>query len=376
MRRTNLRDNQPKGRFPIRRNWRQILKVSALFLVLIAPGLTKVAAQTAPAETNAAAPLAGVHRVVFLGDSITYAGRYVDDIEAYYTTRFPHRHFEFLNLGLPSETVSGLSEPGHAGGKFPRPDLHWRLASILQQTKPDLVFACYGMNDGIYLPFDAERFQKFKDGMEWLHAQVVAAGARIIHVTPPVFDSVTAQQLKKARGRDPSAPPFAGYNAVLDRYAGWLMSERTNGWRVVDVHGPMNQWLARHRRENPGFSYTREGIHPDAAGHWIMARQILLYLGAQEVGNEASVTAMLAGQPQGGEILKLIRQKQTLLKNAWLTKTGYQRPGIPQGLPVETARLRADALDKRINALVLAAAGETKARTSKIAKAGVVPEAK
>jgi hypothetical protein len=64
------------------------------------------------------------------------------------------------------------------------------------------------------------------------------------------------------------------------------------------------------------------------------------------------------------------------LKNAWLTKTGYQRPGIPQGLPVETARLRADALDKRINALVLAAAGETKARTSKIAKAGVIREAK
>jgi len=34
--------------------------------------------------------------------------------------------FEILNLGLPSETVSGLSEPNHAGGAFPRPDLHER----------------------------------------------------------------------------------------------------------------------------------------------------------------------------------------------------------------------------------------------------------
>src|SRR6516164_2042518 len=69
-------------------------------------------------STNALAKLQGVHRIIFLGDSITYAGGYVDDVEAYYVTRFPDRHFEFINMGLGSETVSGLSEPGHAGGKF------------------------------------------------------------------------------------------------------------------------------------------------------------------------------------------------------------------------------------------------------------------
>ena len=36
--------------------------------------------------------------------------------------------------------------------KIPRPDLHERLERVLTQTKPDLVFARYGMNDGIYLP--------------------------------------------------------------------------------------------------------------------------------------------------------------------------------------------------------------------------------
>ena len=97
--------------------------------------------------------LAGAGRVLFLGDSITYSGQYVELIEAYFVTRFPKRQIEFLNLGLPSETVSGLSEPGHAGGAFPRPDLHERLARVLEKTKPDVVIACYGMNDGIYLPF-------------------------------------------------------------------------------------------------------------------------------------------------------------------------------------------------------------------------------
>ncbi|MDQ6813524.1 MAG: G-D-S-L family lipolytic protein, partial [Bacteroidota bacterium] len=138
-----------------------------------------------------AQPLAaGVKRILFLGNSITWAGNYVNDVEAFIRVQHPVRELEFINAGLSSETVSGLSEPGHAGGSFPRPDLHERLARVLTQTKPDLVFACYGMNDGIYMPFDLDRFQKFKDGINWLHAEVTKTGARLIHLTPPYYDEV------------------------------------------------------------------------------------------------------------------------------------------------------------------------------------------
>ena len=130
---------------------------------------------------------AQVKRVVFLGNSITYAGQYVTAIDVYYRTHYPNQPIEFINVGLPSETVSGLSEAGHADGKFPRPDLHERLERVLAQTKPDLVFASYGMNDGIYLPFDETRFQQYKEGIEWLHNEVVKTGASIIHLTPPVM---------------------------------------------------------------------------------------------------------------------------------------------------------------------------------------------
>ena len=50
-----------------------------------------------------------VQRILFLGDSITYSGQYIDYFEAYLFTRFPERRFEVINAGLPSETVSGLS---------------------------------------------------------------------------------------------------------------------------------------------------------------------------------------------------------------------------------------------------------------------------
>ena len=59
-----------------------------------------------------------------------------------------------IDMALPSETVSGLSENGHAGGKFPRPDLLERLDQVLRISRPDVVIACYGMNCGIYQPFN------------------------------------------------------------------------------------------------------------------------------------------------------------------------------------------------------------------------------
>lgn len=71
-----------------------------------------------------------VHKILFLGNSITYDGKYIVDLEAYFIARYPKRHFEFINVGLPSEAVSGLSEPNHADGKFPRPDLHERLGRV------------------------------------------------------------------------------------------------------------------------------------------------------------------------------------------------------------------------------------------------------
>ena len=99
-------------------------------------------------------------RVVVLGDSNTQAGGYVA-LTAYYLDKlYPSKSFDVISLGLASETLSGLSEDGHAGGKFPRPCLFERLGRLLDKAKPEVVFACYGINDGIYQPLDKERFAR------------------------------------------------------------------------------------------------------------------------------------------------------------------------------------------------------------------------
>ena len=132
-------------------------------------------------------------RIVFLGDSITHSRPIHRIRRRLLRLQNPQAHRELLNLGLPSETLSGLSEPGHADGKFPRPDLDERLDRILEKTKPDLVVACYGMNDGIYYPPSDERLAKYQEGIRFLRERAVAAGAKVLHVTPPVFDPVPIQ---------------------------------------------------------------------------------------------------------------------------------------------------------------------------------------
>ena len=127
--------------------------------VAIAMGLVSVAMTIAAAEPERL--LDPGKRILFLGDSITHAGYYVSCLEAQLRAANPASNPVLINLGLPSETCSGLSEPDHP---FPRPDVHERIDRALAKIKPDVVFACYGMNDGVYYPFSDERFAAYKKG--------------------------------------------------------------------------------------------------------------------------------------------------------------------------------------------------------------------
>lgn len=221
--------------------------------------------------------------------------------------------------------------------------MHERLHRVLERIKPDIVFACYGMNDGIYMPFNETRFEQYKTGMNWLHDTLVKTGARVIILTPPVYD--------ETRGS------AKGYAAVLDKYADWLLAQQKNGWEIADIHYPMKKYLTAHRRVDAdfgikGFFLAADGIHPGAAGHWLMAKQILLYLGEKKVTGCPDIQAAMATHRQGDAILKRIEEKQALMKDAWLSTTGHKRPGMKTGLPLNEALSRSAAIDNQIKALL------------------------
>ena len=312
--------------------------------------LIPVADNRAPAAP--ALNLLAAKRVVWLGDSVTYGGEWGEFVEAWVRMQFPTTEIEFLNVGLPSETVSGLSEDGHAGGAFPRPDAHERLGRLLEKAKPDLIVACYGMNDGIYFPLGDARFKKFQDGIKRLRERAAHEGVRVIHLPPPVFDPQPLAGRTLPAGRDAYPQPFEGYNGVLDRYSDWLVSQRTNGWEVVDTHGPMNRFLAEQRRTNPQFLLAGDGVHANTQGHWLIARELLRHWGADaSLVNADQPDALVKSHPHGAEVLKLVQQRERVLKDAWLTHVGHQRPGMGQGKPLAEAESAARELAAKLREL-------------------------
>ena len=150
--------------------------------------------------------MGGEPRIAILGDSIPYSGQWPALVEAALRQAPAYRHAEIVSMALPSETVSGLSEPGHAGGAFPRPCLHDRLDSILSKYAPTLVIACYGMNDGMMQPFSESGFQAYQQGMERLKKRVEDTGAQFIAITPPPYMADTPEK-DAARYNQPHGSP-------------------------------------------------------------------------------------------------------------------------------------------------------------------------
>lgn len=288
-------------------------------------------------ELAAAPPLSlDGKRVLFLGDSITHAGHYISMLEEEFLLQ-GNNDVEFINLGLPSETCSGLSEPDHP---FPRPDVHERIDRALAKVKPDIVFACYGMNDGIYYPFSEERFGKYQTGIHQIINKVNQAGAQLVLMTPPAFDPLPLKEKRKLlpAGAEKYAwfAIYENYDEVLKKYSEWLMSIDENVELVIDLHSPVNQYVQNKRLENPQFTMSPDGVHVNQEGHAVIADAIM---NALAIPNQ---------QFEDEQLSKLVHQKQTLLHNAWLSHVGHQRPGVKAGLPLDQAIEQSAQLDQQI----------------------------
>ena len=297
-------------------------------------------AQPAAGETaRAKAALDGVERTVFLGDSITQAGEYVVDIQCWLLAHGIDA--ECINLGLGSETATDLTAEENAAHlqtyQFARPAIGKRLDRVLGMTKPDLLFVCYGMNDGGALPADDAGLGRFTESITRLREAALQSGVKkVVLCTPPVHD---------AKG-DASR---AAHDANLARYTDWLLSKRMDGWQVVDFHTPMRKALDAGRATDPAFALAADGTHPGRDGHWIMAKQILEgFFGAEPI---TATSAEELFPSNGKEIRALVRELTDLRFTAWMSRIGHQRPGVAGG-PGQPAGPSAADFTKRQRELI------------------------
>lgn len=280
------------------------------------------------------------NRVLILGDSITQNGLWVSFLEHFARTAQPSKSVDIISIGLASETVSGVSEPGHAGGAFPRPCVHERLGRALNAAKPSTVIACYGMNDGGYLPYSKQTLEKFQRGMFQLVSTCRNAGARVLLITPPAFDYSRAP-------KNSSPPPDPSYNDTLRRFSALLVKELPSATLgVLDLHMAMSSRLEVERAKNPAFRFADDGVHPTELGHLYMAGFIWAHLSSKsQAHNHAPpISAALPIDelvtPSSAElraitdspVFQMVHRRRQLRSEAWLNYIGYTRERtVPPG---------------------------------------------
>lgn len=322
--------------------------------LLFAAGCTTPPAAPQASVSGASLPaphssLLANKRVLVLGDSITQGGDYVSFLEYYLQRLASDAKCDLISIGLSSETVSGLTE---ASETYLRPCALERLDRALKAVKPQLVLACYGMNDGIYHPSSPEILAAFNAGVRQLIAQVRAAGAGLVLITPPVFDPVSAasKAVPLTAGKFGYSHPYLGYDETLAGFAAAEMALHEPGVTVVDLHTPMAAALARRRATDPTFSFSGDGVHPGEAGHLLMGRIIGAALGlplpAAELETEI---ARIKSDPVFG----LVHARRRLRSEAWLPFVGYTTRGASYqsadiGAAEQAARLLQEQIDARL----------------------------
>jgi len=237
-------------------------------------------------ETSTAPPLAEAtglpfedgDRVLFLGDSITQDGKYVAFLEAYLWAKYPDKQITIVNMGVSAETVARTTEPNHP----PRPWAHDRVDNALAIAKPNWVFICYGMNDGIYYPPRQDVQNAYVDEMGRLIERIKPTKAKVILLSPPPFDPFS----KPIKAVKPPGEKIYGYNATYRLYDDTLIflgglargAYEDEVHQCIDIHTPLQNYISTARAKRPGYRYG-DGVHPPVDAHLVWALSLLEALG-------------------------------------------------------------------------------------------------
>jgi lysophospholipase L1-like esterase len=213
--------------------------------------------------------------VVFYGDSITDQRLYTTFVETFAVTRYPRLHFKFVHSGWGGDRVSG-----GGGGTADE-----RLRRDVIAYNPSVMTIMLGMNDGSYRAFDEGIFAKYKAGYEHIIESVrqTLPALRISVIKPSPYDDVTRP------------PTFeGGYNEVLVKYGNFLAELASkNNLSIADLNTPVVDALKKASTADPKAAQqiVPDRVHPQPAGHLIMAEALLKAWGATPIVTTVEIDA-------------------------------------------------------------------------------------
>ena len=209
-------------------------------------------------------------RVVFLGDTLVERASRDDLWEAVLTAGFPDRHITFRNLGWSADTPGGDARAGFGTVE----DGYQQLKSQVQESRPTVIFICYGSASS----FDGEAgLPRFEAGLQRLIDDLVVTKAELVLVSP-----LRHEYLPKP------LPDPAQHNRDLERYTRLIQQVATQRkLPFVDLFdGVISTSMVQ-----PGQALTDNGLHLRARGYKKLALVFQERLGWNAPRAEAVLTA-------------------------------------------------------------------------------------
>ncbi len=239
------------------------------------------------APRKAAAP-AGLQlkendRVAICGDSITEQKMYSRILETYLTVCVPQLKVTTRQFGWGGETGPGFIA---------------RMTNDVLRFKPTLATTCYGMNDHGYRAYEPAIGQRYREAMETLVRAFTNAGARVILGSPGCVGP--AVPWSKAKSEDMNLNLCELRNIDIE-------IATADGVGFADVFWPMYKamFFATQRYGDVYHLAGKDGVHPDWAGHLVMAYTFLKALGLDgQIGTvTVDLQALKATATPGHEVL-------------------------------------------------------------------------
>lgn len=248
-------------------------------------------------------------RVVFFGDSITHGGWYEAYLQLFENLRRPGCGTRIMNGGIAGETALRGCE---------------RLDHDILACRPDRVFIMFGMNDvgrDLYKmvePADEkeasarqQRLATYRAKMESLVSRLVATNVTTVVMTPSPYDQYA--QIERPNLAGCNEPGLATCAEIARDLA------RTRRLDLIELHRPLTASFKAHPTE--GFCHDR--VHPNAAGHLLMAAEILEQMSVSPLVARVSVDA------KGGQALA----ERATVSEVEVASDGLSFTYAPQALP-------------------------------------------
>lgn len=250
----------------------RLVFLTVLFSTLIAPSLPAAEFETKPddpyfakfAPLKAPAPAGRLlqpgDRLAIIGDSITEQKMYSRLIETYLTVCVPELKITARQFGWSGETAEGF--------------LH-RMTNDCLRFQPTIATLCYGMNDHRYRAYDEQNATWYSNNYASVASALRNSAARVVLGSPGSIGKI---------------PPWAVNNNTTMEEMDLNLCQFRNldiaiaaqeNINFADVFWPMfTAGFTAHQKYGADYAVSgKDGVHPDWAGHVIMAYAFLKAMG-------------------------------------------------------------------------------------------------